>query len=457
MTDANSMAAPQLGKSSKNKIRKDLVDHNLASSALIEEIHDTRNARTAIRLVALALLTFIVWAAYAPVTEIAEGHGEIIPAGGIQNVQHFEGGIIAEIFVSEGQTVSKGQPILRLDDISVRAELAKASARSEGIKREIERRGNTEATSFKSVFDGELRLRGIANSQQAAARAESAFQQAQIQVILAERQTRQGELSTLISREEKYREELDILSRQLADFKTAQKIGAISKRELDNIARDKIQLEGILLDVGGQITNRKTALIESDAHLQELRAGFRQNAETAIADLEIEAANVQELISQLVDRLKRTTILAPNSGRLHQFSARNSGQIIGPGEQIAEIIPDGEIAIAEVEIPADQIGFISLGMEANVKVLTYDHTRFGTVPATVTNISASNLKHEANSTSYFLVRVELARNNVGDSAADYKILPGMSIIADVVLGEKTVLDFLLKPLRSLSDRALSEQ
>lgn len=445
------------GKSNAGTRSDDPLDVSLASSISIEENHEAGIARTAIRLVSLALAVFLVWASFAPVTEIATGTGEIVPNGFVQNIQHLEGGIVSELFVREGDHVLKGKPILRMDDLASKAELAKAKARIDGIRLEIARRSPKTGTETVSVFEASLRLSAIAESQQAAALADDKFHAAQLEVALADVETRKAELFSLSKREEKMREELGIVEKMLEDFDRAFRAGAVSRSERDNIAREKIQLEASILNVSGQRAAAETGLSQSRARVEELRAGFRQTAEQAIAELEIEAASTEELVRQLEDRLDRTVIVAPETGRIFGLAASNSGQVISPGEQIAQIIPEGQAVYAEVKIPSDKIGFISQGMDASVKILTFDYTRFGSIPAKVENISASSLKHREEDPSFFNVRLELDRASIANATQDRPIQPGMSVSADIKLGKKTVMNFLLKPLRSLTDHAMSQR
>ncbi|EDQ32019.1 type I secretion membrane fusion protein, HlyD family [Hoeflea phototrophica DFL-43] len=445
------------GKSPAGSTSDDALDVSLASSISIEESQEAGTARTAIRLVSLALAVFLVWASFAPVTEIATGTGEIVPNGFVQTIQHLEGGIVAELFVREGDRVVQGKPILRMDDLASKAELAKAKSRADGIRLEIARRSSKTAVEPVSVFEASLRLSAIAESQQAAALAEDTLHAAQIEVALAEVETRKAELFSLSQREQKMLEELRIIERTLVDFEKAFTAGAVSRSERDKIAREKIQMESSILTVTGQRAAAEAGLSQSQARVDELRAGFRQTAETAIAELEIEAASTEELVRQLEDRLDRTLIVAPETGRIFDLAASNRGQVISPGEQIAQIIPEGQAIYAEVKIPADQIGFISPGMDASVKILTFDYTRFGSIPAKVDSISASSLKHSEEDPPFFNVRLELDKESIANSAQDRPIQSGMSVAADIKLGKKTVMNFLLKPLRSLTDRAMSQR
>jgi len=434
----------------------EVFDPALSSSASIEEIHDARISRSWIQLISLGLLTFLVWASLAPVPEMTSGYGEVVPADQSQNIQHLEGGQVAEIYVKEGDRVERGQPIMRLEDLSARAELAKATSKAEGIRLEIARRTTGSSETF-SVLEGPLRLRGISGSQQAAALADEALQDAQIEVAQADVQLRRADLSSLAEREAFALEELAIVTAQLVAFDQAVDSVGAAKSQRDKIARDKLQLENAVLAIRTQRATGEAALAQAEAHVRELQAGFKQATETAVAELEIQAASAQELVTQMQDRVERTLITAPETGRILGLIANNKGQVIAPGEQIATLIPEGKPTLVEIEIPADQIGFIAVGMDANVKVLTFDYTRFGSIPATVASISASSLKRDAKSAPFYMVKLALDPDSVSRLATDRPLQPGMSVVADVKLGEKSVMSFLLKPLRSLSDRAFTQQ
>ncbi|MCB1517649.1 MAG: HlyD family type I secretion periplasmic adaptor subunit [Hyphomicrobiaceae bacterium] len=429
----------------------------IAYGNLIEEYHDPRIAKLAIRATALALLGFLIWATITPIHELATGQGKILPAGFVQNIQHLEGGTVAQVYVREGQTVAAGDPIIRLDDVSLKAELGKAQARVEFLRLAIQRQtlvstGHVQdwGTSDQERFE-ELRA-----SQQSASTASIEYRDAQLKVIQAELDMKTAEVSSLTQRVANSQQELDIVTRQLADYEKAVESGAISRRQRDDVLREKLKVESDLAQLNGQLELSRAAVQEAEARMGELQAQFRQDAVSQIADLEGQKAEAEELVTQLQDRLERTVVRAPVAGRISNLGTHNPGQVIQPGELVAEVVPEHTAVLAEVNISPDQIGYISEGMHANVKVLTYDFARFGGLDGTIVEVSPNSIANYEGQ-YFYRVRIELASNHVGNPAEGREVTPGMSIVADIKLGDKSVLNYLLKPLRAISDRAFTER
>lgn len=457
MTSTNLAARPAAPRGLPFRRKSKADDRTIASSASIEEIHESSVARSTIRLVCLGLVLFLVWASLAQVPEMTTGLGEVLPNQQIQNIQHLEGGQVAEIFVREGERVERGQPILQLDDLSVRAELAKATAQAEGLRLEIARRLTQNGSPDAPVLEGPLRLRGIAGSQDAAAIADRELERAQLQVAYADLDVKKADLVSLAQRQANAESELGIVERQLADFDRAVETIGLARSQRDAIERDKIQIENTLLTIETQRASGLAAVAQAEARITELQATFVQADETEVAQLEIEATSAQELVRQLEDRLGRMLVLAPETGNILSLAVNNRGQVVKPGEQIASIIPAGQPTFVEVRVNADQIGFVHVGLPANVKILTFDYTRFGSIPATISAISASSIKEDPNTPPFYLVRLELDAQAAAHLGADRQIQSGMSVAADIRLGEKSVMSFLLKPLRGITDRALTQQ
>lgn len=429
----------------------------IAYGASIEEYHDAAIARTAIRVSAVALAGFLVWAMVTPVYELAVGQGQILPAGFIQSVQHLEGGSVAEILIREGQFVNEGMPIIKMDDLSMRAELRKAQSRLEFTRLAIERQNliaSGQAAQWSSV--DQFQFEALRSSQQEASLAGENYRSAQLDVMATELDMKTAELTSMGIQVANGNAELAILSQKLTDFERAMQLGAVSRRERDDVLREKLGLESKVAALQGQMELARAGVSSVEAREIELMARFKQEAVDQIAELQAQRAESEELVRQLQDRLTRSLVLAPTSGRINNLSAINSGQVLGPGELVAEIVPEDGKVYAEVEIAPDQIGFINEGMAANVKVLTYDFARFGGLDGTIIDVSPTSIMNPEGALMY-RVRVELSQPYVGDPMEGRIVTPGMSITADVRLGNKSVLAYLLKPLRALSDRAFSER
>ena len=155
----------------------------------------------------------------------------------------------------------------------------------------------------------------------------------------------------------------------------------------------------------------------------------------------------------------RSTITAPVSGYINSLSVQNIGEVISPGEVIAEIIPEDTRTFAEIEIPADVIAGVSVGQAARIKVLTYDFTRFGDISALVERISPSSFKRE-NGDVFFRVRLSFVDVESAKSANNLDlnkpISPGMTVMADIRSESRSILTFLLKPFKLVVDQAFTE-
>lgn len=439
----------------KNSQKVPPKEREIPFGHLAEEYHDSGIARTAIRFGGLAVLVFFLWAAFSPVHEVATGQGSIIPSGFVNKLNHLEGGIVAQVVAREGQTVREGDPLIILDDANVRAELIKAQAREEGVRQAIERQAIF-SDRPSSVFEGEVKLRGIVDRQQTATEVDDQFRTAQLEVVRAEIALREAELSGLGNQLTKTEEEYTLLQAQLNDYEVALKSGAVSRKERDGIAREVIRLAAQVESLQDQQTAGRAQITAAKARENELQARFMQDATSALAELEVQQIEAQELVGQLTQRLAETVIRATEDGTLHNLGVRNAGEAVTPGQLVAEIVPAFRAVFAEVNIPADKIGFVTEGTNAKVKVLTYDFSRFGALEGVISDVSPSSFTRDDGS-SFYRVRIRLDEQFVGDASSQRQVLPGMSVVADIRLGEKSVLSYLLKPLRAVSDRALSEK
>ena len=433
------------------------AEQNITYGGLIEEYHDPFVARFAIKAGAIAVVGFLVWSANAPVHELAIGQGAILPTGFVQKLQHLEGGNVEEILVQEGQTVLAGDPLVQLDNLSVRGELSKAEARLEFLGLAIQREKQTALGGLRLLTPGgAARFNTLLESQQFASEADDKYRQAQLRVAQASIEKKSAELGTLKNRVVSITHEFELASARFTKYNQAVQAGAISRSESDTVLREKLRLQSERAALQGQLQISQAGVIEARAQVDELDARFMQEAVEKIADLEVQKTEARELVSQLQDRLSRMTIRAPVNGTVNVLSVRNVGQVVRPGDVVVELVPIGGSVFAEVNIPTDQIGYVKVGMQANVKVLTFHFARFGAITGKVTEVSPTSILGEDGNFSY-RVRLSLSDSYVGLHTDGRLVTPGMAVTADIKLGEKSVLSYLLKPLRAISDRAFSEQ
>jgi len=368
----------------------------------------TRGASRIIYLVGLALVMFLIWAALAWVDEIVRADGEVVSSSRAQIVQNLEGGILAELYVRQGDTVAAGQMLAKLQDTKFRAgkddlqdQIDALDVRRLRLEAEI-------AGAFDFLVSEELAQR-------------SAHLLASEKALLNARQT------DFSGRRDGAREILDQLQDELTNMEQLYKKQIVA-----------------LIEV-----NRSKQAV-SDARIKYQQIGTHAELELA----EEYSQTLQDLTSrkqdlrQAQDQLDRTVITSPMAGIVNSLAVTTIGGVIRPGEEILEIIPLGEELFVEARVKPENIASIEPGQDATIKLSAYDYTIYGTLKGKVDFVSADTFEDERNPRAppYYRVTVRVDRSGLTERQQEIEIRPGMRATAELQTGSKTILQYLLKPL-----------
>lgn len=429
----------------------------LDASPYLGERRDSRVARGVIRAVAFALAGFALWAWLTPVHRVVTGAGAVQPDGLAQRIEHRDGGRVAAIEVQEGDAVAAGQPLLRLDDADLSAERRKLEARIARLDAEIARGESLLVLDVATA--GSAVLEAIRREVDPTLAAEVGYRRAQIAALRSDAAVARAEKGSIASRRVKAAAELEILRAQESRLGDAGRRGVIPLREVEAIQRDILRLESELRELDGADDVQDAALARAGAAEDEIVAGYRREAALSLETRREERAQAVESLGQVRDRLVRTVIAAPVAGVVKGLALQGPGEIAPAGEPLMEIVPTDSGVFAEVEIPAERIGGVAAGQEARVKVLAHDFTRFGDMDARVERVSPSSFVRE-DGTRVFRVRLALAGrelHSVDGGAPETRVVgPGMTVTADILSDRRSILSYLLKPLRLTADHALTE-
>lgn len=376
------------------------VEDDLAAS--------NRGASRIIYLVGLALIVFLVWAAVAWVDEIVRADGEVVSSSRSQIVQNLEGGILAELSVRQGDTVSAGQVLARLQDTKFRA--AKDDLQDQIDALEI-RRHRLEAElegAYDFIVPEELLERSP-------------------DILASEKALLNARQTDFVGRRDGAREILDQLQDELSN--------------MEQLYKKKIVA---LIEV-----NRSKQAV-SDARIKYNAIGTQAELDLA----EEYSLTLQDLTSRkqdlrlAQDQLSRTVITSPMAGIVNSLAVTTIGGVIRPGEEILEIIPMGEELFIEARVKPENIASVVPGQVATIKLSAYDYTIYGTLKGTVDFVSADTFEDERNPRAppYYRVTVKVDRSDLTERQQDIEIRPGMRATAELQTGSKTILKYLLKPL-----------
>ncbi|SEA73023.1 HlyD family type I secretion periplasmic adaptor subunit [Rubrimonas cliftonensis] len=428
----------------------------LAESPFLEDRDAGGFARATLRLAFLGVAAFMAWAAVTPVREAIDSQGVVLPDGFVRRVEHLEGGIVGSVAVREGDVVRAGEALVLLDQAALQAERRRVLARREWLAREIERQIAFAAGDGLLAPAPAATGSAIARSQSSAAAMAEAHRAARLAVLRTELELRRAEEAALSSKRRTLTVELEIIDARFRQFDEAYRgSGAVSGVARDNVALQKIRLESEIaqLDADARSAALRTRMAEENE--AEFLAGAGKEALLRVAELEGARAQADEELSRLEDALARGVLVAPVDGVVQSLAAASPGEVLPAGALVAEIVPKGAALFVEVMLPAEQIGKVSVGMAASVKALTFDYLRYGDVAGTVETISPSSIADAKGALRYRL-RLRLDAPFVGSEQDGRRLSPGMTVTASLRGRESTVLETLLRPLRVMADRALTE-
>ncbi len=430
--------------------------NDLTRSVLYEEVPNQNLVRLTGIVIGLGFLLFIGWSGVTNVNEVARTSGEIIPSGYSQVVQHLEGGIVAEIMVEEGDLVEEGQLLVQMGGIGAEADFSSLDERQVTLKLQAERlRALAYDKEPDFSQDAGDDAQAIAYQQRLLDTARQAYE-AEKKVLENQLAQRRETIARL--KGEKGTAERELASGQelLTMKEQLENRGAVSKKDLIDSQRDVNRLEGDVGSIEAQISEAEKAISESQSRLQTLDAKTRDAALKELEEVETQIAQNKETLGKLEGRVDRQAIRAPVRGLVKGLRVNTIGGVIGAGEPIMEIVPLDRTLIVEAQIPPREVGSLKVGQPARIKVSAFDFSRHGVIEGELEFLSATTFVNEQNQ-SFYKGRIKLTKDHVGPNPDRNLILPGMTVEADIITGEKTVLAYLLKPIHTSLDTAFRER
>lgn len=435
----------------------DRFRRHLAHAVVFEEGGVDPLARASVLTTILTVLALLGWSAVTPVKEVAATSGQVVPSSQIRPIQHLEGGIVAEVLVREGQLVQKGEVLLRLDPAQAVAELEQIKVRESGLELRAERlrafaegRGPDFSHAAGGADDSQV------SDQNVIFKAQEASRLAAVTVLESLIAQRRSDISQYEGQHAALGEQLKLVEREVSIREDLLAKGLNSQVSFLIIKRESERLKGERARLLAQIRTSREALAEAESRLQDQRSKLAQDALTEMGTAGAELAQLRETRAKLEDRVQRLAVIAPVRGIVQELSVASPGAVIPQGGMITKIVPVDDTLLVENQIQPRDVGHVQPGQPVRIKVSSYDFARFGAVEGVLTQISPSTFLDEEK-LPYYKGVVTLAKNYVGDDPERNRILPGMTVQADVVTGEKTILQYLLKPIQLAASQAFRER
>jgi len=440
------------------KVRRgDRQTRFLAQSVILEEAGSSGLIRVAMVTICLVICAFIGWAYVTNVDEVAVTSGEIVPTGQVQSMQHLEGGIISDILIKEGELVEKEQVLIRLDPSGAATELNQTKARRAALELQAERLralGTGREPDFSFVGSEYNKLVEdqivIYDSQIEAA-------ENRRKVLVSQIEQRKQELALFEEQEETLSRDADLKLEELKLREELFKKGLTSKIVYLDAKRAVNDVRGELANMLVERQRTEESLDEAHRKLEELDTNSKEQNLNEMGIVTNELAQINESLSRLFDRVRRLEISAPVRGIVKGLKFFTVGGVIPPGAVILEIVPLDKELVVETKITTRDVGHVKIGQPVTIKVTTYDFARYGGVSGELREVSATTFVDEATGDPYYRGLVSMDRGYVGFDPEINRILPGMTVQADIKTGRKTLLEYLLKPVVSSVKTAFRER
>jgi adhesin transport system membrane fusion protein len=413
------------------------------------------------RIVAWPIMALIavllVWAHIAELDQVSVAPGEVIPQGKVKVVQHLEGGIIQEIFVTEGSVVKVGDPLLRLDLATSGVNRSELQARLDGeLLRRARLAAEVEGRDLALPSGPAERQPNLAAAERQAFVARQRTLESNLQVLREQVRQRQLEIEELDARRRATARNLGLARERLTLSKSLLAEGLTAKMEHLQLQSEVESLEGELQSLTSAVPRARAAVAEADQRLKDGTLRFRQEAQEQLGQTEQQIARLQEVQVEATAQGVRAEIKSPIDGVVKNMRTHTIGGVIAPGEPIMEIVPTSDNLVVEARLNPIDRGYVHEGQKAVVKVTTYDFARYGGLEGRVIHV-APDSSMDKNQVPYFRVIVETDRTYLGDQQGTLPITPGMQASVDIHTDRRAVIDYLIKPVLKLRDEAFRER
>lgn len=385
-----------------------------SSDDLLGELKSETHYTGAVRLITIStalMLVALVWAWFGVLDEVSTGTGKVIPSSRDQVLQSLEGGILTELYVHEGDRVKAGQVVARLDATRSQSSVGESAAR------------------YRAALAAASRLRAEVNDDPLTFPDEL---KAYPDLIASETRLYKTKRAQLNDSTKQFKESLALANKELAITQRLAKTGAASSVEVLRLQRDKSDLE---------------------LKLTDMRSQYYVQAREELAKASAEADSLAEVIKGREDTVTRLTIRSPMNGIVKNIKVSTVGGVIPPNGELMNIVPLNDRLLIEARLSPRDIAFIHPGQRAVVKISAYDYAIYGGMNGVVESISPDTIQDEVKPEIYYY-RVFIRTDNdyVQNKAGKrFAISPGMVSTVDIKTGEKTVMDYLIKPFNKAKE------
>lgn len=408
----------------------------------------------------------IIWAYFSDIDELARGEGKVIPSEKIQTIQSLDGGIIAAILVKEGSFVKKGQALIKIDTTRYKASLDENKKAYWGLLVSKVRLTSAHSMNMKYKipvlrFSRELKqnVPDLIESERVLYRAE--VKEHKIALEILENQLGQ-KIQELFELKAKKKQLLTTKILVREEFKTIKRLvdsRAKSKIELITVKKELNIISGDIAAINASIPKANLTIEEAKNRIIEKINNYKSENLKQLHDENIKIKKYESILIEEEDKLDKTVVKSPVNGVIKLINVNTVGGVVRSGDNLIEIVPESDVLLIEAKIDPKDIAFINPEQKTVIKITAYDFSIYGGLEGQIVEISADSIidKEDKNQKPYYRILVKTNKNYLERKGKKHPIIPGMIASVDIITGQKSILDFLLKPILKTKQNAFHER
>ncbi|ESW38894.1 MULTISPECIES: HlyD family type I secretion periplasmic adaptor subunit [Pseudomonas] len=435
----------------------DTFDHNFDDMPT----SDRGIRRLGLTIVFVTFGIFGTWAAFAPLSNAVHGSGVVTVQNYRKTVQHLEGGIVKELYARDGDLVKKGDPLIVLDESQLSAEYE--STRNQLIV------ARYKEARLRAERDGLQTIPAVQMDGTDSDRATEALNGEQ-QVFTARHNSLQGEISVNRERIEQMKQQIVGLNDMIRTKRGLEKSysgeikqlrellaeGFVDNQRLLEQERRLDMLKTEVADHESTISKSKLQIGETELQIVQLKKKFDSDVANELSDVQAKVFDLQEKEAALRDRLARVVIRAPESGMVLDMKVHTIGGVVSAATPLLDIVPEASELVVEARVDPKDIDRLELGKTADIRFSAFNSATTPVIEGNLVRISADRLTDEHSGDPYYLVRVKVSEDGM-KKLGNRKLQPGMPAEVLINAGERTMLEYLLKPASNMFAQSLIEE
>ena len=410
-------------------------------------------------LIAFAALT-LLWANFGHLDVVASAQGKLVPNGSVKTIQPFETATVKAIRVADGQSVKAGDVLIELDGTIAEADHARVQGDLSSARLQVAR-GQAMLDALGGARPPALtQPAGVDRLKFADAQRLLAGQMAEVQAkqgrIEADMHKREAELRSTRELVRKLEQTVPIAKERARDFKNLVDQNFASRHGYLEREQARIEQEADLANLRSRLEELEAALQETRGQRSELIAETRRASLDSINEGQQKVATLEQELLKANSRGELSQLTAPVDGTVQQLMVHTVGGVVTPAQPVMVIVPRENVLEVEAFLENKDIGFVRENQEAEVKIETFQYTKYGTMKAKVTSVSHDAISDEKRGLIY-AVRVKLEKGSINVDGRPVSLSPGMAVTVEIKTDKRRVIDYFLSPLKVHVQESMRER